>query len=88
MRTTLTIEESIARALKQRAYETGLSFKAVVNETLRKGLEREKRKPERNKKFRQRTYEMGVPLLDLTKANQLAGEHEDAELIRKMELGK
>ena len=34
--------------------------------------------------FIQRTHDMGVPLVDLTKANQLAAELEDEELIAKM----
>ncbi|HOB67457.1 type II toxin-antitoxin system prevent-host-death family antitoxin [Ottowia sp.] len=32
----------------------------------------------------QRTFNTGVPLVDLTKANQLAAELEDEELIEKM----
>ena len=34
--------------------------------------------------FVQRTYNTGVPLVDLSKANQLAAELEDEELIEKM----
>ena len=34
--------------------------------------------------FIQRTFDMGEPLVDLTKANQLAAELEDEELIEKM----
>lgn len=34
--------------------------------------------------FVQRTFHTGVPLVDLTKANQLAGELEDEALIEKM----
>jgi prevent-host-death family protein len=33
-------------------------------------------------KFVQRTFNMGQPLVDLTKANQLAGELEDQEFIK------
>ncbi|MCA0325250.1 MAG: type II toxin-antitoxin system prevent-host-death family antitoxin [Proteobacteria bacterium] len=38
--------------------------------------------------FIQKTYDMGVPLVDLTKANQLVGEMEDQhflELTRRLE---
>jgi prevent-host-death family protein len=38
-------------------------------------------------KFVQRTFDMGVPLVDLTKANQLAGEMEDQEIMAKMARG-
>ena len=34
MRTTLTIDDDLAKALKRRAQETGRSFKALVNEAL------------------------------------------------------
>ncbi len=43
--------------------------------------------PKKIPKFVQRTFDMGVPLVDLTKANQLAGELEDMELIAKMARG-
>lgn len=38
MRTTLTLEDDLADRLAQMARETQRPFKAVVNETLRRGL--------------------------------------------------
>ena len=38
MRTTLTIEEDIAIKLKHKMQVTGLSFKSIINQTLRLGL--------------------------------------------------
>ena len=38
MRTTLTLDDDLARALKQRARLLDQSFKQVVNDTLRRGL--------------------------------------------------
>lgn len=38
MRTTLTLDEDIISKLRQRAHDANKSFKAVVNETLRLGL--------------------------------------------------
>ncbi len=38
-------------------------------------------------RFVQRSFNLGPPLVDLTKANQLAGELEDAEIIAKMRRG-
>ncbi len=38
MRTTLTIDDQVAADLKKAAYESGRSFKEVVNDTLRVGL--------------------------------------------------
>ena len=86
MRTTLTIDDTLAAALKKKAYENGKSFKEVVNEALAAGLQPSasvSRKP-----YKTKTFKLGEPTVDLVKANQLAGELEDQELIRKLELRK
>jgi hypothetical protein len=89
MRTTLTIDDKLAAALKKRAFETGKSFKEVVNEVLRTGLTANQTLP-KPKPFKVKPVSMGQPLpgINLVKANQLAGELEDEELIRKMQLRK
>lgn len=38
MRTTLTVEDDVFRLLEREAAENGLTFKEVVNATLRRGL--------------------------------------------------
>jgi hypothetical protein len=38
VRTTLTLDEDVARKLKRRVRETGKTFKDVVNEALRQSL--------------------------------------------------
>lgn len=38
MRTTLTLDDELARQLKKLAISTGRSFKEIVNATIRKGL--------------------------------------------------
>jgi len=38
MRTTLTLDDDVAAKLVERSRKSGLSFKAVVNEVLRAGL--------------------------------------------------
>jgi hypothetical protein len=84
MRTTVTIEDDIAARLESLRRERGLSFKEALNDTLRAGLQgRQRVKP-----YKLPTYDMGPPLVDLTKALQLAAELEDEEIIRKMQLGK
>lgn len=89
MRTTLTIDDQIAAILKKRAFETGKSFKDVVNEALRAGLESgqalAKARP-----YKIMPVSLGEPQpgINLDKALQLAGELEDIELARKMELRK
>jgi hypothetical protein len=88
MRTTLTIDDSIAAELKKRSYETQKSFKHVVNETLAAGLRQST--PPGQDRIKIGTVSLGSPLpgIDLGKANQLAGELEDQELLRKLELRK
>lgn len=89
MRTTLTIDDSLAELLKKQAYETGKPFKQVVNEALRAGLEHAgaSRTP---RQYRIEPASMGAarPGVDLDRALTVASELEDAELERKMDLRK
>ncbi|MDT8439922.1 MAG: hypothetical protein RQ729_13035 [Wenzhouxiangellaceae bacterium] len=89
MRTTLTIDDSLAELLKKQAWETGKPFKQVVNEALRAGLEHSgaARSP---RPYRVEPASMGSarPGIDLDKALTLASELEEDELERKMELRK
>lgn len=89
MRTTLTLNDDLARKLKQRAQETDRPFKEVVNEVLRAGLEKTQTLPSR-RPYRNRTVSMGPARsgLDLDKALALAGALEDEELARKLEQRK
>ena len=89
MRTTLTIEDRIAKELKEMAHRSGKPLKVVVNETLQAGLaaSQEQKKPRR---YRLSPVSLGAIRegLDLNKALSLADALEDEELVRKMELRK
>lgn len=88
MRTTLTIDDMLAKELRKRALESGKPFKQVVNETLLTGLQqRAARKPQA---YRLRPASMGKPLAgaDLDKALALADELEDVALRAKLEQRK
>ena len=89
MRTTLTIDNSIAAALKKAAHESGRSFKEVVNETLRAGLAQQE-KPQQGKPYHLQPVSMGTVTseYDLDKALTLAETLENEELIRKLHLRK
>ena len=78
MRTTLTLDDDIAMALKEAAYRTSRSFKATVNATLRAGLAAELTPP-KAKRYRVKPASLGgvVPGIDLDKALQLADSLED-----------
>ncbi|MGH9418338.1 MAG: DUF2191 domain-containing protein [Thermoanaerobaculia bacterium] len=88
MRTTLTIDDHLARELKELAHRSGKPFKAVVNETLRNGLcARHAQGPP--KPFKLETVNLGFyPGVNIDKVLQLADEIEDEEILRKMELRK
>lgn len=84
MRTTVAIEPDLAEHLRRRARQNQTSFKAALNDALRRGLQEAGRAP--GAPFAQRSSEMGLRAgIDLTKANRLADELEDAELVRKLE---
>ena len=77
MRTTPTIEDKTAARLKNLAHESGKSFKQVVNETLRCGLEYGQIS-QRRKSYKLKPVEMGEPRpeYDLTEALVLANNLE------------
>ena len=89
MRTTLTIDDRIARNLKEIAHRSGKPFKTVVNETLRAGLTADQERP-KAKRYRVRTVSLGGVRrgVDLDKALALADSLEDEQLLRKTELRK
>ena len=76
MRTTLTIDDDLAAALKDRARLSGRSFKAVVNEVVRSGLTGE-RPVARRSPFKVVSTRRGfLPGVDPLKLNQLVDELE------------
>lgn len=86
MRTTLTIDDHIARDLKELAHRTGKPFKVVVNEALAAGLVAggTRRSP---KRYRLTPSSLGTVRggADLDKALALADLLEDEERERKIE---
>ena len=76
MRTTLTLDDDLAGILEQRAREMGVSFKEVVNRTIRAGLGQSARR-RRGPVPRVIPHSFGFkPGVDLDKLNQLADELE------------
>lgn len=82
MRTTVTLDSDVEALLRKAMRERGEPFKQVLNAAIREGLRGARGKP--GKPFKQLTFDMGEPLVDLTKALTLAAELEDAETIAKM----
>ena len=83
MRTTVTIDPDVEVLLRKAMRQRGEPFKQVLNAAIREGL-RGGLKPRAASAFRQRTFNMGKPLVDLTKALALASEFDDAQaLVRR-----
>ena len=86
MRTTVTLDSDLAAKLRALARERGVSFKEALNSALRRGLTTGGGSPRR---YRLESRRLGLrPGVDLDHALRLAGELEDAETIRKLELRK
>jgi hypothetical protein len=84
MRTTVTLDPDVERLLRRVVRERGEPFKQVLNAALREGLRRADERTMAAKPFRQRTFAMGVPKIELTKALALADDLGDAALIAKL----
>ena len=82
MRTTLTLDDDLADALKQQAKLLDVPFKQVVNDTLRRGLAPEA--PEDRPVFRVRPFRGGfLPGVDPLKLNQLNDQLEVEDFLEE-----
>lgn len=83
MRTTITLDADVEFFVKQAMRERGLTFKQAVNDAIRAGM------ATRSDSARPPipTYDMGEPLVDVTKALRLASELEDQELTARLARG-
>jgi hypothetical protein len=83
MRTTVTLDPDTAAIIGRRMRERGISFKQALNEAIRAGAGEDRGTP-----FRTATAPLGVPVVNLDRALQLAAELEDEELVRRSRVGK
>ena len=82
MRTTVTIDADVELMLKKAMRERDKPFKQVLNDAVRDGLRLARAKPAAP--FKQMTFGMGKPLVDLNKAAALVAELEDQALIARL----
>ena len=87
MRTTVTLDSDVQVLLKKAMRKRDASFKQTLNDAIRQGLAPHPKGSAAAHTFDFPAYNMGQPLVDLTKANALAGELEDQELIAWMRRG-
>ena len=78
MRTTVTLDPDAEAVVRRLMRERGLSFKEAVNSAILAGA------GAATEPFETPTFDMGEPLVDLTKALRLAGELEDEEILRRL----
>lgn len=87
MRTTVTLDPDVAANLKEEARRQKTSFKKVLNDSVRRGLR--SGTPEAAEPYRLRPRPMrALPGVDLDRALALAGDLEDAEILRRLSLRK
>ncbi len=82
MRTTVTIDDDVQILIRRAMRSQDAPFKRVLNDAIRAGLS----KPQKQApvpRFVQRTFDMGEPMVDLTKANALLDELEARDYLAK-----
>jgi hypothetical protein len=79
MRTTVTLDDDTLVVIRRLMRERNVSFKQALNDAIRQGTQRRPAPAA----FETRTAALGVPLINLDRALQIAGELEDEELIRR-----
>ncbi len=90
MRTTVDIDSALLRRLRDEAHRRRLSFKALLNRVLHRGLEASGRSPRGSPPYRCPTFPLGQPSahVNLDKALAVAGALEDEEIARELSLRK
>lgn len=83
VRTTVTLDPDTDALIRRRMRERGISFKQALNEAIRAGAGDNRKAP-----FRTATAALGVPVVNLDRALQLAADLEDDELVRRTRVGK
>jgi hypothetical protein len=81
MRHTVTLDPDVETLIREIMRRRDASFKEVVNEGLLAGLEGTSERT--STPFKQKTYHMGQPIVDLTKATALAAALEDFDLASR-----
>lgn len=76
MRTTLTLDPDVQALLREASHRSGKPFKTTVNDAIRAGLQGRRKGADKPPTWL--IADLGLPLVDLTKAAALADELDDA----------
>lgn len=86
MRTTIDLDPDVDARLRALARERGVPLRTVINDVLRAGIRPQSRDEE---PYALPSRRLGVrPGIDLDKSLRLAGDLEDDEVVRKLDLRK
>lgn len=89
MRTTVTLEPDVAARLRELAHRRRASFKATLNDVLRKGLSAQAPTREAPERFVVEPHAGGFrPGIDPDKLNQLVDELEVEDFVGREHAGK
>jgi hypothetical protein len=89
MRSTVRFDEDVLDALKERAQREETSVTKLLNRALREWLSGSLQMTKLKKRpYRERTFDMGPPRFDVTKAMALSAELEDEAIIEKLARGQ
>ena len=77
MRTTVTLDPDVQQLLKDAAHRSGKPFKVALNDAIRLGLRPTRAAQTAAPEWP--VFDMGQPLVDLTKAMALADELDDQQ---------
>ena len=81
MRSTVRIDDDLMTAIRSQAQREGLSITRMLNRVVRAGLEVLERSGNQQETYRQKTFRMGRPRVDVDKALALAADLEDEEIL-------
>lgn len=79
MRTTVTLDPDTEQAVRRAMREQGVTFKQALNDAIRRGVGAVGAEV-----FTTATATMGLPVVALDRALQLAADLEDDELVRRL----
>ena len=84
MRTTVTLDPDVAAQIQRDMRERGVSFKQALNDAVRASSQRGENAAIADFP----SYDMGEPVVDITKALALSGNLEDDELRNRLAQGR
>jgi len=84
MRTTVRVDDDLMQELKDLAHKEGTSLAKLFNRTVRLGLDSLKCNGSKTPKpYREKTFRMGKPMVDLTKAIHVLNALDDDVFIER-----